>query len=308
MNILVPLTITSAMIGAGTTIAEPDVAGGEVAWNAATNYTVGTVAIRTTTHRKYRNAIPGVDAGLPESTPARWLDIGPTNRYAPFDIYTNTATTGTTSFTYVLSPGFFNALSFYGLVGSTLTVTIKDAPGGTVIYTSTTELFVPAAGLYEYLFSPLRQISRVVLKALPISPTAELTVTVAGGTGNPVALGMLNIGNLRSLIASGLFGGTEYGASAEPKSYSYIKYFDDGTTQIVRRGATTDMRGNVFMPAGDATAAVDLVQSVLDVPVSCIATDAAGYDYLNVFGLVSGSAEASGPTHANFSYSVKGFI
>lgn len=308
MNILVPLTITSAMIGAGTTIAEPDVAGGEVAWNAATNYTVGTVAIRTTTHRKYRNAIPGVDAGLPESTPARWLDIGPTNRYAPFDIYTNTATTGTTSFTYVLSPGFFNALSFYGLVGSTLTVTIKDAPGGTVIYTSTTELFAPAAGLYEYLFSPLRQISRVVLKALPISPTAELTVTVAGGTGNPVALGMLNIGNLRSLIASGLFGGTEYGASAEPKSYSYIKYFDDGTTQIVRRGATIDMRGNVFMPAGDATAAVDLVQSVLDVPVSCIATDAAGYDYLNVFGLVSGSAEASGPTHANFSYSVKGFI
>lgn len=307
MNILVPLTITSAMFGAGTTIAEP--AAGETAWVSGGTYVVGDLRIRTTTHRVYKAVQDSTGrTALPESDPTFWLDFAPTQRFAPFDIYTNTATTGTTSFTYVLNPGFFNTLSFYGLVGSTLTVTIKDTPGGTVLYTSTTDLFVPAAGLYEYLFSPLRQISRVVLKALPISPTAELTVTVSSGTGNPVALGMLNIGNLRSLIASGLFGGTEYGASAEPKSYSYIKYFDDGTTQIVRRGATTDMRGNVFMPAGDATAAVDLVQSVLDVPVSCIATDAAGYDYLNVFGLVSGSAEASGPAHANFSYSVKGFI
>lgn len=306
MNILVPLTVTSTMFGAGTTIAEP--AAGETAWNAATNYTVGTEVIRTTTHRKYRNTIAGVDATLPENAPTRWLDVGPTRRYAPFDIYTSTAATGTTSFTYVLSPGFFNSLSFYGLVGSTLTVTVKTAPGGSVIYTSTQDLYAQAAGLYEYLFTPLRQISRIVLKGLPISPTAELTVTVASGTGNPVALGMMNIGNLRSLIASNLFGGTQYGASAEPKSYSYIKYFDDGTTEIKRRGSATDMRGSVFMPAADAAAAVDLVQSVLDVPVSCIASDVAGYDYLNVFGLVSGSAEASGPGHSIFSFSVKGFI
>jgi hypothetical protein len=131
---------------------------------------------------------------------------------------------------------------------------------------------------------------------------------VVASTGDPVALGMLNIGDYRSLINSQIFGGTEYGASAEPKSYSYIKYFDDGTQQIVKRGSSTDMRGTVVMPAEDTSAAVELVRNVLDVPVSCIATDVSGYDYLNVFGLLSGSAEASSPTHSKFNFLVKGSI
>lgn len=235
-------------------------------------------------------------------------------RWAPFDLYTSTAVKAVTSFTYVLSPGFFNALSFYGLVGLSLEITVKNAPSGAVIYPvggtgpQVIDLFEQAAGLYELLFTPLRQINRVVVKDIPIHPTSELTVKVVSGTGDPVAMGMLNIGDYRSLISSQIFGGTEYGATADPKSYSYIKYFEDGTQQIVRRGSATDMRGSVIMPAQDATAAVDIVRGVLDVPVSCIATDARGYDYLNVFGLLSGSAEASGPEHSKFSFTVKGSI
>jgi hypothetical protein len=312
MNIIVPITVTDSMIGAGTTIAEP--ASGEVVWTVGA-YSLGDIRIRITTHRTYQavQAHSGRPTP-PEDDPAFWKDIGPTLRWSPFDVYSSTAAKGVTSFTYFLSPGFFNSLSLYGLVGLTLEVTVKNAPGGSIIYPvggagpQVIDLFEQAAGLYELLFTPLRQINRVVIKDIPIHPTAELTVKVVSGTGDPVALGMLNIGDYRSLISSRLFGGTQYGATAEPKSYSYIKYFDDGTQQIIRRGSATDMRGTVVMPSEDATAAVDLVRGVLDVPVSCIATDARGYDYLNVFGLLSGSAEASGPAHSNFSFTVKGSI
>lgn len=307
MNILVPLTITSSMISAGTSIAEP--AAGETAWVSAGTYVLGDRRIRTTTHRVYEcvQAHTGRTA-LPEADSAYWLDIAPTQRYAPFDIYTSTAATGTTSITYVMQVGFFNAISFYGLVGATLSVTVKDAPAGTVLYTSATDLYAQATGLYELLFSPLRQISRVVLKNLPISPTAEVTIVVSGASGAAVGIGMINIGDYRPLVSNGIWGGTQYGASADPKSYSYIKYFDDGTVQIQRRGATTDLSCEVVMPASDAAAAIDLVQSVLDVPVSCVATDVEGFDYLNVFGLISGSLSAAGPTHASFNFSVKGMI
>jgi hypothetical protein len=51
LNIIQPITITAAMIGAGTTIAEPAV--GETAWVSAGSYTAGDYVIRTATHRKY---------------------------------------------------------------------------------------------------------------------------------------------------------------------------------------------------------------------------------------------------------------
>jgi hypothetical protein len=307
MNIILPLTITDAMIKSGTTIAEP--ASGETAWVASGTYAVGDLRIRATTHRVYAcvQAHTG-RAALPEVDSAYWLDAGPTQRFAPFDVYTTTAAKTTSSLTYVLQPGFFNALSFYGLVGASLAITVKDAPGGAVLYSRSVELFAQAAGLYELLFAPLRQINRIVLSEIPIGPTAELTITVTAATGQPVALGMVNVGDYRRLIGQAEWGGTEYGASADPKSYSYIRFFEDGSSLIKRRGSATDMRGTVVLPADEAAAAVDLVQLVLDVPVSCVATDAQGYDYLNVFGLISGSMTAAGPSHANFAFTVKGFL
>lgn len=305
--IISPTAITAAMLGGGTTIAEP--ASGETEWIANGTYAIEDLKIRTTTHRVYRCAIAHTGRSvLPENDPSYWQDVAPTQRYAPFDYYTNTAATGTTSFTYVLSPGFFNAVSFYGLTGQTLAFTVKDAPAGTTLFTETRDLYAQARGLYEYLFTPLRQIQKLVFTGLPISPTAELTVTVNGGTGNPVALGMFNIGNYQGFISAGGVGGVENGASASPRTFSYVKVNDDGSLKIVKNGAATDLSGSVVLPAEDAAAAVQLVQSVLDVPVSVIASDVQRYDYLNTFGLLSGSMVPKDYVFANFSYSVKGLI
>lgn len=121
MNILVPIPITDSMLLAGTTIAEP--APGETAWVSGATHVVDDLRIRATTHRVYAcmQAHTG-RAQLPENDPAFWKDKEPTQRFAPFDAYTTTAAKTTGSLTYVLQPGFFNALSFYGLVGASLTV------------------------------------------------------------------------------------------------------------------------------------------------------------------------------------------
>lgn len=307
MNIITPITVTDAMIGAGTTIAEPSAT--ETAWAASTSYVVGDIRIRATTHRKYKCAVAHTSAAspLPEDDPTRWLDVGPTDRWAPFDIYTSTAATTTTSLTYVLQPGYFNALALYGLVGAQYTLTLKDAPAGATIWTRTGYLSEDPTGWYDYLFGTPKQLTKLVFSGLPIRPTAELTVTLTAASGQPVGVGMIVCGDYTSLAGID-WGGTQYGASAEPVTYSYIKTNDDGTTQIVRRHAATNMKATVMMPKADADTVLQAVQQVLDVPVAWIATDTPGYAGLNVFGLGSGSMSYDSFSHANLSLTVKGLI
>ncbi len=304
MNILTPLTITDAMVLAGTTIAEPDAS--ETAWVSAGTYTVGQERIRTTTHKVYEcvQASSGRTA-LPEVDTAYWLEKRPTKRWAPFDSYTSTAASGTTSMTYVLQPGYFNALAMYGLIGTSAAITIKDEPAGATIYSNTVSLLEDPDGWWEFLFLQTRQINKLILTGVPIRPAAELTITLAGAA---VAVGMINVGDYKSLMGDGEWGGTQYGAKAEPVSYSYIKTNADGTTTIVRRNAATSMRASVVLPREQADNALLFVQRVLDVPVSWVATDASGYAGLNVFGLGSGSLSYDGPNHATLDLTVKGMI
>lgn len=308
MNIISPITITDSMIGAGTTIAEP--AAGETAWSGSSvSYLVGDERIRATTHRKYRCATAHTSAAspLPENDPTRWVDVGPTDRWAPFDIYTSTAAATTTSLTYVLQPGYFNALALYGLTGSQYTLTLKDAPAGTTIWTRTGYLSEDPLDWYGYLFGTPKQLTKLVFSGLPIRPDSELTVTLTAASGQPVGLGMLVVGDYTPLAGID-WGGTQYGASAEPVTYSYIKTNDDGTTQIVRRHAATNMRATVAMPRDEADRVLQAVQNVLDQPVAWIATATPGYAGLNVFGLGSGSMSYDSFGIANLSITVKGLI
>lgn len=290
MNIIIPTPITAAMIGAGTTIAEPSAS--ETDWASGVAYAVGDVRIRATTHRKYKCAVAHTSASTPtpENDPTSWVDVGPTDRWAPFDRYTNTRATATTSMTYVLNPGYVNALALYGLIGAQYSITIKDAPAGATIYSKTGFLTQDPQGWYEYLFVAQPAVDKLVLHNLPIRPEAEITIAVTAAADQPVGVGMIVVGDFVPLVGdTAEFGGVQYGASAEPVTYSYINTDEFGTTTIVRRHAATNMRCTVMLPRMFADAALQRLQSVLDQPVACIATTSKGYDGLNVFGLISSS-------------------
>ena len=103
-------------------------------------------------------------------------------------------------------------------------------------------------------------------------------------------------------------GGTLGGAQAEPRSNSYFKMNDDGSVTIRRRVAATDLSIRAAMPRTKADQALALMQSVLDVPVACIATNTSGYDGLNVFGLASARLVYASGNTAEIDITVKGMI
>lgn len=304
MNVLQPIEITSAMIGAGATLAEDQTP----AWVSGTTYTVGTEVNVVATHRVYRDAVGGVSTVSPNlDDGTRWVDIRPTNRMAPFDIYTSTAATSTTqNIVYPITARFVNAIAIYGIVGANYDITVKDVAGGTVIWQRSGTLKRHGKGWYNYLFGARQQIRRLVFFNIPIRPAAEITVTISSAGSSQRAIGLIALGKLRPLM--GMVGGTEAGATAEPVSYSYIKTSEDGTTTIVRRHSGTNLKCRVFIEQSQADNAVNILQDVLDIPVAWIATETEGYAGLSTFGIASSTPVQYQTPHAYIDINVRGLI
>jgi hypothetical protein len=305
MNILVPLTLTDAML-AHCSIPEP--AAGEQDWAPGAACALGDRRIRQSTHRVYEcvKPVPAGKATPPESDPECWLDAGPTQRWAAFDTDVSLQSRATTALTYVLRPGFFNALACYGLDAATLSVSLKNRPGGEVVYSRIIVLQEDPLDWYDWAFGPIKPLTRTLLRDLVPYPDGELTLTLSAPPGQSVGAGRLVLGDLVPLVNARTWGGTQPGATAEPVTYSYIKTDDYGNTTIKRRRSATDMRFKLILPRQQADYVLSVVQRVLDQPAAWIATDARGFAGLNVFGLGSGSMSYDNAQTATFSGYVKG--
>lgn len=307
MNILIPIEITDAMIKSGTSVAEPDTAAGEVAWVASATYALGDE--RLSEHAIYE-CVKAHNAStvLPRLDAKNWLRKRASNRYAPFDYYLSTRGQGTGSVTYVLQPGFFRAVDVRGLVGDRIKITARDAPGGAVTKEIDQDLFEQPPGLYELLFMPLTKRTDASLRDIPISPTAEVTITVSGGAGASVGIGKLSVGIWQSLIGQDKFGGVESGPRARPKSYTYRKFNDDGTFERVQRGSATNVDFSVTLETSEASAASAILTQILDTPVVVEASKLPRFGWLNTVGIVTGDLQTINHALARASISVEGFI
>lgn len=307
-SVLVPNVISAGDIKTGTTIPEVDTSAGEVAWSSATAYT-GVENNVNYGGRLWSSIAPSTNV-VPGTDTTKWRTSGPSNRTAPFDDQINTSAQAKGSMTYVLQSGFFDGLALYGLQGDWLKITLKDSPGGDVLYTWEGDLYEQAAGLYEYLFIPLRMLTKKVVHDLPFYPDAELTITVTAQYNGAVGIGMIVCGFWTNLLGNGPinFGGVEYGANAQIKTYSYIKTEDDGSTTIIPRNSATNLSCQVVLDGDQANYAADVLSKIAARPVAIILSNMPRYDYLNTFGLVSGTVQPVAYRVARLDLDVKGYI
>lgn len=303
-RVLVPLEITDSMVTA-CSVSEPNT--GETAWVSAGTYAIGDRRIRVSTHREYEclAAHTGITT-FPESDPNRWQDIGPTDKWAQFDTSTVTQTLAASPYSVTIQPGFFNAIWLGNLQGSQCTVTIKDAPGGTVVMTEATALDGPYLDEWDYCWGPPRDTKVLLVDGLDAYPSAEVTITITAASGQ-AGVGVVAIGDLRPLLI-GLTGGTEYGASAEPVDYSYIDTDSFGTSTLRKGHASTDMHFTALLEKDDADYALKTMQDVLSTPSVWIAADLDGYQGLSVFGKGSGRVVYEGANHGRLDVKVNGLL
>jgi len=304
-QVLAPITITDAMVTA-CAVAEPDttLAVPEAVWNAATSYAIGDEVIRTGTHRVYTSLATGVDAGLPEATPARWKDTRPTNKWAAFDLYRSTAIKKNGTLTLTIKPGIITGLFFAGLVGDSIRVVLKNATSLVTYYDVTTSLSLYLSGDLEWEFwfgVPRQQDSLRISDLSPDDAQVEITLTASVVTGW-AQIGIMAVGGFNNL------GLPEKGFKASPVDYSRINV--DSTTgevSISKGLAARNISGEcVMLTAAEAQAVADTVYLLLGVPCAWVITTEAGYDYLNAFGL--GSADITAGALPTLSLTVRGII
>lgn len=250
----VPFGITDAML-TSSTVAETDY----TAWNAATAYTAGDFAIRTTatTHAIYLRLISGTTATAPEDDATNWVRVSATNRWKMFDMLSASPTTGASPLTVVLEPGRISGLAIIGAVADSVTITLVD--GVDTVYSETVSLDQTIIENWDdYFFAEFAQQANVVKLDLPTYSDGVLTVTFTG-TGT-LSVEKLIVGTATEV------GVIQSGARVRRRSFTAVERDDFGElTGITRRKSIPLVSQTLFIDKGLARR----VRMALDLAKSC---------------------------------------
>jgi len=295
-----PLTIVPSMITSTTAVTKLPAEG---EWSAMGTYTKGQVVFRTAVGRRFENKIPGMNGNLPEEDRERWYDLGATDQTTMFDAEVSSESIAPDVLTTVFRPGAFNAGWLLKLTGTSLTFTVKDAPGGATVFTETISLEDSQPDDYwEHLFDPYRPRTEYLVTGLEPYMSCEVTVSIAF-PGSVARCGMASLGDLVSVGGLALTG-----ATAEPKSYSRIVTDERGKTSIETGKSALDLTGSCLVALDVADTVVDALRSTLGVPCPWILTDSQNMRSLRGFGLGTFKLTYDTTDKARLSYNISGMI
>jgi hypothetical protein len=198
-----------------------------------------------------------------------------------FDEAVGTLTTATGALTVVLRPGAVSGLALMELAGKQLSVVMKDAPGGTVIYSKTILLDnTPVVSFYDWFYADYEQLSDAVMTDLPIHFVSnELTISITGGTGaSIVSCGMCQMGKVIPI------GSTLMGATVGIVDYSKKTVNAFGNYTIERRAFSKRADYQVIVAKGDFNRIFRALTGLTSTLCVYVGESAVGYEPLLVWG------------------------
>lgn len=265
LRLLDPIVMTDAAL-VSTSVPESD----HPEWAAGTGYGKGARVIKTATHRVYESAADSNVGNDPAGDSGKWLDIGPTNRWAAFDQALGTATTSSDRLVYTID----------GAIGA---VALLDVSADAVRVTADGYDRTQPAGPGAVTFLDL--------------PTGTMRVTVAL-TGGQVAVGTLLAGQVAGL------GVTEASPSAGITDYSRKTTDDFGDTTIVERAWAKRMAARALLRTDAIDDIVSRLATVRARPVLWLGRE--GQDSLTVYGLYKDFSVEAGQSVSKLSLTIEG--
>lgn len=272
MKVISPTPVTTALLG-NSTVPENDYA----EWDATKTYGVGDRCIKAATHRIYQSAAAN-NKGNDPAVSTSWTDQGPTNRWAMFDQVVGTSTTATGSFTVTLAPGLVGALAVLDTNADSIEVQVSI--GGVTIYDEkqyTSKSGGIIADWYAYFFARIGRLRTIVFGDLPLSPSAQITVTITGpDPQGAVRVGTLLVGNAIDL------GSTEAGGTLSMTDYSTKTKDTFGNITVVPRAFAKKNQLRTLINNDAVDGIFDSLTDLRATPALWLGED--GYDALAVYG------------------------
>lgn len=254
-------------------------------WAAGTTYAVGNLVRRDTTNRIYECLTAGVNADLPEvsaalATGARWLDTGPSNKYAILDEQVNTTTKSTTTLVFTIAPGVCTSFALFGIKGAYVAaVEVRNGLAGPVVFTKTQSLNgTIISDWFEYFFELTIPKPDWLVTGIPPYSDAHVTITLTAVSGAAVECGVFLAGFTYDL------GATNYGATAGIIDYSKKDTDEFGNTTFVRRAYSKRMNATLDVPNYRLNKIQYILAELRATPSAWMGTNEFGYDPLTVYG------------------------
>ena len=293
MRVIKPVVILGAQL-IDSSVAETEYA----AYVPATDYIVGARVIYL--HKIWESAQTPNTGNTPGTNALYWTEAGPTNQWAMLDTEVSSATSVPLSLVVTIAPGLVNSLALLEINGADLNVTVRDGPGGPVIYEYDKSL--DASHVYDwlqYFYDPFIPVHEAVLTNLPLYGNAHITVTITSA-------GTINVGTMAAGM-SVYIGDAEYGASAGIIDYSRKDTSDTGVTTLLRRKFSKRMAVRLMV---ENYALNNLQRTIADLratPCVWVGVDDASYEPLTIFGFYRDfSIDVAYPTKSYCNLEIEG--
>jgi hypothetical protein len=213
----------------------------ETAYSSGTTYGEGDTV--SSGHRIFESLAAGNVGNplpiAPETETDKWIDVGPTNRWAVFDLYRNTQVVAASPLTIVLTPGIrTDSIALFGLEATSVDVTMTS--GGPTVYSNTIDLNTrEVASWYEYFYKPFGTLPSTAVFDMPPYSDGIITVVITN-TGGNVKCGGLAIGSYQYI------GETMAQAESDALNFSTVARDDFGTLQLIPRRSVPKTRQKIY--------------------------------------------------------------
>ncbi len=224
-------------------------------------------------HRTYESQAAG-NSGNPPAIDdgTKWLDVGPTVRFAMFDLDRNTATSGPSPLTVVLTPGVrTDAIGLLGLVADDVEITITS--GASTVYTETISLNRrEVLDWYDYFFAPFLTAPSLARFDLPPYTNAVIAITATRASG------LVSIGGL-VLGTSVYMGQAQHTAQSGALNFSTVARDSYGNSVLTRRRTVPKVTAQIWSDKSLVNRLRDLRAATNAVPTLWSGLDDDTHDY-----------------------------
>lgn len=242
---------------------------------------------------------PGAEV-VTEANPAKWQELGATNRWRMFDEIVGTLTTNPGSISVTIKPGeVVNSLALFNVQGESVTITMTDPIEG-VVYTNTFSMIDAAVdNWYDWFFADIETMTSIVVLDMPAYGTADISVTI--NSSGTAGVGALVAGKVT------LIGTSVYGASIGIDDYSRKERDAFGNIVVTPRAYSDTGDFQIVVDTDRVAKIKKLLTEIRAKPVVWIGEES--YEATIIYGFFkSFDLVYSGPNVSDCQISIEGLI
>lgn len=256
-----------------------------------TTYALADRVTDTTNHLIYESLQAG-NTGHAVTDATWWVEVGASNKWAPFDGRTGDVCTWESEIVYeVTTTGIADTLGLMNMAGIT-DVNLVAVADAVEVLNEDYDLIAGVGSWWDWFFEPRQTsvdlaITDLIALAIPTGDSLVMTITMTGPT--TMSIGEIVVGRGRNI------GGTQYGLSAGIVDYSMIDEDDFGVRSILQRGFVKRMSTEVWVDAADTSFVFSLLANLRATPVLAIGSDV--YQATAQYGLLKSWRERVAYVH-----------